>query len=696
MANEIQVSVGVSTKAAENAIKKFDRKVDSATVNIKNSFSKLDGAIASFAGNLGANVVTSAANGLVNTFKSAVDTIVSKAIDLERTRAQFKVLTGSVQEANSVIRNLQEFSATTPFQFQGISQAAQRLFAFGTTADELIPRLRILGDVSAGSGKDIRELATIFGQVQQQGKLTLERFNQITEVGVPLGDNLAKVASVALPSLRDEISKGNVSFKEFEQALKDLTGEGGLFFEATIAQSKTLGGVLSTLSDNITFVAKDIGAQFLPTFKAVTTSVLQFIQTNRELIAQLGTNIFSGILKAISLLVDGLVEIDRGFQAFRVLGNEVELGLISLAQKTTEFQIKIVSLLDSVAGFLGLDFSSLDNFKKGLQDSIVELENSKAAINNETSAIVENFNKREEALNNFSEAFKVSKEEEARFTEEANARKVQSEAQTTDAITAERKRLIEQTKALEEEETTRKDELRLLAQERKQLEADEDFKFLQERLGTEEALRQTARIQAQKNEDKANQLRIKARTKAIDAEIKQESKKTDFLKLTFSEQVSAAQNTANLLVGLAQSSSQRQGGIFKAAATAQAIISGIAAVQQALNAPFPLNIANAAIVSATTAANVARIKSAPAFQDGGIVPGNQTSGDNVLARVNSQEMILNREQQGNLFNAINTGEIGGSTNITIQGNVIADDESQVNDLISKIKDQIEFRNVEFV
>lgn len=696
MANEIQVSVGVSTKAAENAIKKFDRKVDSATVNIKNSFSKLDGAIASFAGNLGANVVTSAANGLVNTFKSAVDTIVSKAIDLERTRAQFKVLTGSVQEANSVIRNLQEFSATTPFQFQGISQAAQRLFAFGTTADELIPRLRILGDVSAGSGKDIRELATIFGQVQQQGKLTLERFNQITEVGVPLGDNLAKVASVALPSLRDEISKGNVSFKEFEQALKDLTGEGGLFFEATIAQSKTLGGVLSTLSDNITFVAKDIGAQFLPTFKAVTTSVLQFIQTNRELIAQLGTNIFSGILKAISLLVDGLVEIDRGFQAFRVLGNEVELGLISLAQKTTEFQIKIVSLLDSVAGFLGLDFSSLDNFKKGLQDSIVELENSKAAINNETSAIVENFNKREEALNNFSEAFKVSKEEEARFTEEANARKVQSEAQTTDAITAERKRLIEQTKALEEEETTRKDELRLLAQERKQLEADEDFQFLQERLGTEEALRQTARIQAQKNEDKANQLRIKARTKAIDAEIKQESKKTDFLKLTFSEQVSAAQNTANLLVGLAQSSSQRQGGIFKAAATAQAIISGIAAVQQALNAPFPLNIANAAIVSATTAANVARIKSAPAFQDGGIVPGNQTSGDNVLARVNSQEMILNREQQGNLFNAINTGEIGGSTNITIQGNVIADDESQVNDLISKIKDQIEFRNVEFV
>jgi hypothetical protein len=37
------------------------------------------------------------------------------------------------------------------------------------------------------------------------------------------------------------------------------------------------------------------------------------------------------------------------------------------------------------------------------------------------------------------------------------------------------------------------------------------------------------------------------------------------------------------------------------------------------------------------------------FAEGGVVPGNSYSGDNMLARVNSGEMILNKNQIGNLF-----------------------------------------------
>lgn len=39
----------------------------------------------------------------------------------------------------------------------------------------------------------------------------------------------------------------------------------------------------------------------------------------------------------------------------------------------------------------------------------------------------------------------------------------------------------------------------------------------------------------------------------------------------------------------------------------------------------------------------------PGFAEGGIVPGSSFSGDNVLARVNSGELILNRSQQANLY-----------------------------------------------
>jgi len=55
----------------------------------------------------------------------------------------------------------------------------------------------------------------------------------------------------------------------------------------------------------------------------------------------------------------------------------------------------------------------------------------------------------------------------------------------------------------------------------------------------------------------------------------------------------------------------------------------------------------------------------PRFATGGIIGGNSNSGDNMLARVNSGEMILNKSQQSNLFRAINSGKLGGSANVNI-------------------------------
>lgn len=54
----------------------------------------------------------------------------------------------------------------------------------------------------------------------------------------------------------------------------------------------------------------------------------------------------------------------------------------------------------------------------------------------------------------------------------------------------------------------------------------------------------------------------------------------------------------------------------------------------------------------------------PKFDQGGIVPGGMYTGDKVLARVNSGEMILNKSQQNNLYNAINKGNREETIHIT--------------------------------
>lgn len=49
----------------------------------------------------------------------------------------------------------------------------------------------------------------------------------------------------------------------------------------------------------------------------------------------------------------------------------------------------------------------------------------------------------------------------------------------------------------------------------------------------------------------------------------------------------------------------------------------------------------------------------PAFASGGVVPGTQRTGDHILARVNSGEMIINQAQQSKLFNMLASGGMGG-------------------------------------
>lgn len=81
-----------------------------------------------------------------------------------------------------------------------------------------------------------------------------------------------------------------------------------------------------------------------------------------------------------------------------------------------------------------------------------------------------------------------------------------------------------------------------------------------------------------------------------------------------------------------------------------------------LSAHAGIPFAGIAMGIAGIAAIVGAMASLPTFETGGIIPGTSFSGDRVLARVNSGEMILNSEQQSNLFKILN-GKMYGGLNI---------------------------------
>lgn len=97
-----------------------------------------------------------------------------------------------------------------------------------------------------------------------------------------------------------------------------------------------------------------------------------------------------------------------------------------------------------------------------------------------------------------------------------------------------------------------------------------------------------------------------------------------------------------------------------AAAKSAAIAQGIAS---ASSMPFPFNLAAMATVVATITSLFASFAK---FADGGIVGGNSYSGDSQLVRVNSGEMILNKNQQTRLFSLLD-GEGGTGRVIRVDG-----------------------------
>ena len=131
----------------------------------------------------------------------------------------------------------------------------------------------------------------------------------------------------------------------------------------------------------------------------------------------------------------------------------------------------------------------------------------------------------------------------------------------------------------------------------------------------------------------------------------------------------AAQGTAQLIGNMASVSDDKD---FKTAMIiAEAIANIIAGYAQAsISAAQTGNPWVWAAFSLAGLAQVAtvisQIHSLSGYASGGIITGGSTHGDNILARLNAGEMVLNPRQQSNLFKAIDSGSLDFGNNLNLQ------------------------------
>jgi tape measure domain-containing protein len=265
----------LQSEAKELGVKLSD--TNKQTEKLKSGFSGIGSTIA------GAFAVGS----IVAFGKSVLDATVKN----EQLVKSFEVMLKSKAQANILMSQLVEFAKTTPFELTEVAEATKKLLAFGIASSDIKSTLTKLGDVSAGIGAPISEIAYLFGTIKTQGRAMTEDINQFTNRGIPMWDELAKVTGVSGLALKKYVQDGKIGFAEIDQAFTNLTTNGGKFTGLMEAQSKTLGGTISNLGDSWDQFLVKLGngnsgilKSIVETFGAIVDKLNEWATTEEDLV----------------------------------------------------------------------------------------------------------------------------------------------------------------------------------------------------------------------------------------------------------------------------------------------------------------------------------------------------------------------------------------------------------------------------
>ena len=231
-----------SAKQVDDLSKKMG-DADGASKSLNDGFTVLKGTMA--------NLASQAISKVVDGFKGLVSGAVDYQKSMEYYTTSFTVMTGSADKAGETVQKLADIGATTPFDMPQLADATSLLMNFGFSADDAVDSMMMLGDISQGNADKLDTIARAYGKMNSAQKVSLESINMMIDAGFNPLQEISEKTGESMESLYDRVSKGKMSVDEITQSMVRSTSEGGKYFQSMDAQSQTLDGRLSTLSDTV-------------------------------------------------------------------------------------------------------------------------------------------------------------------------------------------------------------------------------------------------------------------------------------------------------------------------------------------------------------------------------------------------------------------------------------------------------------
>jgi tape measure domain-containing protein len=292
--------------------------------------------------------------GLVAIKKFGSDVIEATG-KMQQLQVALSTILQDKSKADQLIADIVQFAAKTPFNLDDVATGAKQLLAYGSSADNVVNELSMLGDVASGLQIPIGQLIYLYGTLRTQGRAMTVDIRQFAGRGIPIYEELAKVLGVSKDQVGELVKEGKVGFKEVEQAFKNMTSEGGKFANLMESSAGTWPQRLSNIEDTLFQKMNEFGNKYKEVFEFGIGTAEDLVESLDDVLSVMGGLIAAyGTYKA-ALITAAVAQKAVGFvESIRLIGMyRKELGLATAAQQAFNVASKsnvYVTLLATLVG----------------------------------------------------------------------------------------------------------------------------------------------------------------------------------------------------------------------------------------------------------------------------------------------------------------------------------------------------------
>jgi tape measure domain-containing protein len=250
--------------------------------------------------------------GLAVAFRG-IQTSMSLAATAESNKISLEVLTGSAEKARFLFEGFIALDRSSPLSRQDFSKAAQTLVGYGLAAEQTMPALRALSEVSIGNADRFQSLALAFGQVQANGRLMGQEVLQMVNAGFNPLQEISRTTGTSMLELKKQMENGAISSEMVADAFKSATSEGGRFFEMNERLKNSAAGQYAKMKSDVELLATEIGTNLLPAAKSLMEIMNAGANSKGQggLLPSLAANFSAGIEGMVAIASDAITNLDE-------------------------------------------------------------------------------------------------------------------------------------------------------------------------------------------------------------------------------------------------------------------------------------------------------------------------------------------------------------------------------------------------